>query len=171
MSKIYKFFIIKLLRLFPLVLLFYISLKDDSLFNLKFFDFLSLNFQYIIIYYWVLKSPQILGYGFIFLAGIVTDVILGLPMGISSLSYLSIATFAAYTRIVTVRISLLMDWFTFAPALLLANLIHFLVLYSYDISINYLNIFSGSLFTFIFYPLLWGAFEIIRRFMKVSGNA
>ena len=44
-------------------------------------------------------------------------------------------------------------------------------LYSYDISINYLNIFSGSLFTFIFYPLLWGAFEIIRRFMKVSGNA
>jgi len=171
MSLIYKFFIVKLLRLFPLVLLFYISLKDDSLFNFSFFNFLSLNFQYIIIYYWVLKSPQVLGYGFIFLAGIVTDVILGLPMGTSPLSYLSIATLAAYTRIVTVRTSLLMDWFTFAPALLLANLIHFLVLYFYDISIHYLNIFTGSLFTFIFFPILWGVFEVIRGFMKVSQNA
>ena len=140
MSLIYKHFILKIFQLLPLLLLFYICLKDDSLFHFEFFDLLSLNFQYIIIYYWVLKNPQTLGYGFIFLAGIITDVILGLPMGISSLSYLAIAALATYTRIVTVRVTLLTDWLTFIPALLSANLIYFLVLYFFNIPINYLNL-------------------------------
>jgi len=171
MSLIYKLFLVKILQFLPVILLFYISLKDDSIFHFKLFDLLSLNFQYIIIYYWVLKNPQILGYGFIFLAGIITDVILGLPMGISSLSYLAIATLAAYTRIVTVRISLLMDWITFIPALLSANLIYFLVLYFYDIPINYIHLLTGSFFTFVMYPFLWILFELLRRLMKLGTHA
>ena len=171
MSLFYKNTVFKILQLFPLILLFYISLQDDSLFNFKFIDFLSLNFQYIIIYYWVLKNPQILGYGFIFLAGIVTDVILGLPLGINSLSYLTIATMATYTRIVTVRITLLTDWLTFIPALLLANLIYFLVLYFNEISVSYLSLFTGSLFTFIMYPILWFPFELFRRLLNVGSHA
>ena len=168
MSLIYKHFILKILQLLPLLLLFFICLKDDSFFHFEFFDLLSLNFQYIIIYYWVLKNPQILGYGFIFLAGIITDVILGLPMGISSLSYLAIAALATYTRIVTVRVTLLTDWLTFIPALLLANLIYFLVLYFFDIPINYLNLFFSSLFTFLMYPFLWIPFELFRRLIRSS---
>ena len=125
MSLIYKHFILKIFQLLPLLLLFYICLKDDSLFHFEFFDLLSLNFQYIIIYYWVLKKPKILGYGFIFFAGIITDVVLGFPMGISSLSYLTVASLATYTRIVTVRVSLLADWITFIPALLSANFIKY----------------------------------------------
>ena len=168
MSLIYKHFILKIFQLLPLLLLFYICLKDDSLFHFEFFDLLSLNFQYIIIFYWVLKNPQILGYGFIFLAGIITDVILGLPMGISSLSYLAIAALATYTRIVTVRVTLLTDWLTFIPALLLANLIYFLVLYFFNIPINYLNLFFSSLFTFLMYPFLWIPFELFRRLIRSS---
>ena len=172
MNIFYKYFVAKVLRLLPLIFLFYISLKDDTLFNIKFFDFFSsINLQYIIIYYWVLKSPQILGYGFIFIAGIITDVILGLPMGISSLSYLAIATLAAYTRIVTVRISLLTDWFTFVPALLTANFTYFLVLYFNDMPVNYLSLLLGALFTFLLYPFLWFIFEILRRLMKVGAHA
>ena len=161
----------KFLNILPLLLLFYISLNDHSIINFKFFDLLSLNFQYIIVYYWVLKNPQILGYGFIFLAGIFTDVILGLPMGIIYLSYLIIATLAAYTRIVTFRISLIMYWITFIPALLAANLIYFFVLYFYNIPINYIHLLAGSFFTFIMYPFLWILFELLRRLMKLGRHA
>ena len=100
MSNDGKHFMLKILQFFPLILLFLICIKDDSLFHFKFFDLLSFNFQYIIIYYWVLKNPQILGYGFIFLARIIADVILGLPIGISSLSFLTVALVATYIRIV-----------------------------------------------------------------------
>ena len=170
MGIIYKHFVSKILRLFPLILLFYISLKGDSVIRFKFIELLSLNFQYIIIYYWVLKNPRILGYGFIFLSGIITDVILGLPMGLSPLSYLVIAALATYTRIVTVRITLITDWLTFIPALLAGNLIYFLVLYFFDVPINYIYLFTGSLITFFIYPLLWLPFELLRRAMKASYN-
>ena len=163
----YRNFVTTILRLLPLIFLFYISLKDDTLFNIKFFNlFSSINLQYIIIYYWILKSQKILGYGFVFIAGIITDVILGLPMGISSLTYLSIAAFAAYTRIVTVRISLLTDWFTFIPALLIANFIYFLSLYFSNYSIEYLLLFKNSVSTFVFYPILWGIFSLLLNFNR-----
>ena len=67
----------KLLELVPLFLLFFISLNGNSVIDFKFF---SINAHYILIYYWVLKRPQALGYGFIFLSGIITDVIIGLPI-------------------------------------------------------------------------------------------
>ena len=75
---------------------------------------------------------------------------------------------ATYTRIVTVRITLLTDWLTFIPALLLANLIYFLVLYFNEISVSYLSLFTGSLFTFIMYPILWFPFELFRRLLKAG---
>ena len=171
MAILFKNLRYQIISLFPLFLLFFISLNNFSVIELKNFKFFFINFQYIIIYYWVLKKPKTLGYGFIFLAGIITDVVLGLPMGISSLSYLVIAMLATYTRIVTVRISLLTDWLTFIPALLAANLIYFIVLYFYNIPIDYLNLLSSSFFTFIAYPFLWFVFELLRKTIRGAGNA
>ena len=87
----------------PILLLFFISLNGNSIIDLNYF---SINIHYIFIYYWVLKSPQILGYGFIFLSGIITDVIFGLPIGSNSLILLIIASFATYIRVVTIKINL-----------------------------------------------------------------
>ena len=105
---------LKFLELIPLLLLFFISLNGNSVIDLKFF---SVNVHYILVYYWVLKKPETLGYGFIFLSGIITDVVLGLPIGTSSLTLLVIAGVAAYVRVVTVRVSLGNDWLSFIPAL------------------------------------------------------
>jgi cell shape-determining protein MreD len=133
-------------------LLFIISLNGISVVD---FEFFSINLHYILIYYWVLRLPRALGYGFIFLSGIITDVIFGLPMGSSPLALLVVAAVAAYVRMVTVRISLLNDWISFIPALLFANFIFFLTLYFSHYSIDYLYLFKNSIFTFIFYPILW----------------
>jgi len=151
----YKFF-----EILPLFLLFFIALNGSSIINLKLF---TVNIQYILVYYWVLRQPGSLGYGFIFLSGIITDVIFGLPIGINSLSLLSIAAVAAYVRVVTVRITLINDWISFVPALLIANLIYFFALYFSNFSIDYINLFKDSFFTFIFYPILWMIFSLFLK--------
>ena len=158
----------RFIELTPLFILFYISLTGNSVIDFK---FLSINVHYILIYYWVLKRPQALGYGFIFLSGIITDVILGLPIGVNALTLLVIATIAAYIRVVTVRISLFYDWMTFIPALLFANFVYFIALYFSNFSIDYYYIFINSIFTIIFYPLLWIIFSTLFNLTKQQYNA
>tara|TARA_B100001996_G_scaffold246707_1_gene191069 strand:- start:366 stop:860 length:495 start_codon:yes stop_codon:yes gene_type:complete len=153
----------KFLDLLPLFILFFISLNGTSILDLKFF---SVQIHYILVYFWVLRRPEALGYGFIFLSGIISDVIFGLPLGVNALSLLIIAGVAAYVRVVTVRITLINDWISFIPALLFANLIYFISLYYSNFSIDYLYLFKDSIFTFAFYPILWGAFSLLLNLTK-----
>ena len=127
--------------LFPLLLLFFISLNGNSVIDLKYF---SVNLHYIIVYYWVLRAPQTLGYGFIFLSGLISDVVFGFPLGVNALSLLVIAGVAAYIRVVTVRITLINDWISFVIALLIANFFYFLSLYISDYPIDYLFLIKNS---------------------------
>jgi len=153
----------KFLELIPLFLLFFISLSGNSIVDVNFF---SINVNYILIYFWVLRRPQILGYGFIFLSGIISDVVFGLPVGATPLALLLLAAAATYVRLVTVRVSLLNDWISFIPALLLANFVYYISLYYSDYSIDYLYLFNNSIFTFIFYPVLWIIFSTLLNLMK-----
>ncbi len=153
----------KFFEILPLLLLFFISLNGSSIINVKFF---SVNIHYILIYYWVLRQPQSLGYGFIFLSGIISDIVLGFPLGVNALSLLFVAGVAAYIRVVTVRMTLLNDWISFIPALLFANFIYFTSLHISDYSVDYLYLLKNSIFTFIFYPVLWGLFSLILNLTK-----
>ena len=153
----------KIFKLLPLFLLFYISLNGSSVFNLVLF---SINTQYIIIYYWVLKKPEYMSYGYIFFAGVITDVVLGLPIGVNALSLLVVAGFASYTRFVTVRVTVVSDWISFVPALFVANIFYFTSLYFSELSINYLYLFRDSFFTFLFYPAFWLLFTLMLKLAK-----
>ena len=163
MAKSHKEIKLKIIDLLPLLLLFLISLNGSSVISLKIF---SINIHYILVYFWVLRSPDTLGYGFIFLAGIISDVILGFPLGISSLSLLVVAGTAAYIRVVTVRITLINDWISFVPAILFANFIYFISLHFTDYNIDYFYLFKNSVSTFIFYPILWVVFSLILNLKK-----
>ena len=159
-NQIFKF---RFFNFLPLILLFFISLNGNSVVDLNFF---SINLNYILVYYWTLRKPETLGYGLIFMSGIISDVVYGFPLGISSLSLLVIAGVAAYVRVVTVRITLVNDWISFLPALLFANFIYFFSLYFSEYNIDYLFLFKNSVFTFIFYPILWGLFSLILNLSK-----
>ncbi len=163
MAYSYKQIKFRFLKLLPLLLLFFISLNGNSIISLKYF---SINIHYILVYYWVLRQPRALGYGFIFLSGIISDIVFGLPLGINALSLLVIAGTAAYVRVVTVRVTLINDWISFIPALLIANFVYFLSLYFSNYSVDYLFLFKNSVFTFIFYPILWGIFSLILNLTK-----
>ena len=160
MAFFYKNIKQNLFGIIPVLLLFYIALSGNSIIDLKFF---SVNVHYILVYFWVLRSPSKLGYGFIFLSGIISDVVLGLPFGVNALSLLFVSAIAAYVRVVTVRITLISDWISFVPALLFGNFVYFFSLYFSDYSVNYLYLFKDSFFTIIFYPVLWLLFIIIQK--------
>ena len=153
----------KFLGLIPLILLFFISLNGNSVVN---FNFFSVNIHYILIYYWTLRKPESLGYGFIFLSGIISDVVLGLPLGINALTLLFIAAVASYVRVVTVRINLINDWVSFIPALVIANLVYFASLYLSNYPVEYLYLLKSSISTFILYPILWLIFSLILNLTR-----
>ena len=164
MAYVYRQIKYKFFELLPILLLFFISLSGNSIVSLKFF---SINVHYILVYYWILRKPRSLGYGFIFLSGIISDVVFGFPFGVNALSLLIIAAVAAYVRVVTVRITLVNDWISFIPALLFANFVYFFSLYFSNYSIDYLHLFTNSIFTFIFYPILWAIFSMILNLTKL----
>ena len=163
MSISAKNFWFRFIGALPILILFIISLNGSSIINIKFF---SVNIHYILVYYWILRQPQSLGLGLIFLSGIISDVVLGFPLGVNALSLLMVAGVASYVRVVTVRITLVNDWISFIPALLFANFIYFISLYYSGYALDYLYLFKNSIFTFIFYPIMWIVFTIIQRMIK-----
>ena len=152
-----------LVNKFPALLLLFVSLSGSSIIDFK---IISINILYIVVYFWVLRKPDSIGYGFIFLAGIITDVVNGFPIGSNPLSLLIIAGVASYIRVLTVRITLINDWLSFIPALLISNLTYFLTLIFSDYSISYLYLFQSSISTFLFYPVLWVIFSGIISLMR-----
>ena len=154
----------------PLILLFYICISE---FHTQFYywKIFSFNLQFIIIYYWVLRNPDILGYGFVFLSGLINDVVLSLPLGTSALCYLFVSLVAAYVRNATVRSSLFTDWFTFIIAILIGNFLYFFLMSKFTkIQVEYISVFYNSFFTFIFYPFFWTLFEFYKKFIIVRSN-
>ena len=156
-----------LFKLGPLILLIYICISE---FHTQFYYWaiFSFNLQFIIIYYWILRDPSILGYGFVFLCGAINDVVLSLPLGTSALSYLFVSLVAAYVRNATVRSTLFTDWFTFVVAILIGNFIIYFLLKKFTVMrVEYTSMFFNSLFTFILYPAFWGIFELYRRLINL----
>tara|TARA_Y100000590_G_scaffold383581_1_gene454367 strand:+ start:706 stop:1212 length:507 start_codon:yes stop_codon:yes gene_type:complete len=168
MAILFKQIRFKFLELLPLILLFFISLNGNSIIDFKFF---SINIHYILVYYWVLKRPQSLGYGFIFISGIISDVIFGLPLGVTPLTLMVLAATATYISLVTVRATLLTDWVSFIFALLISNFVYFIALYFSNYTIDYLYLFKNSISTFIFYPVLWVLFGMLLNIIGANKRA
>jgi len=157
------------IRLAPLMLLF-LSVFNEI--DLNYLEIFSLNFPFILIFYWSLRKAELLGYGFIFLAGLVNDVVTGFPIGISSFNYLLICGFAAYLRTITLRPSMVKDWFFFLFTILVVNSLSYSVLnIFFSIDLNYKNLFFNIFFTFIFYIIFANLFLIYQnKFLKESND-
>ena len=143
----------------PILLLFVSVLNefDFNYLNLKYFSF---NFPFILIYFWSLKRSGSLGYGLIFLSGLFNDIVTGLPIGVSSLAYLLICGFSAYLRNITLRPSVIKDWFFFGFTILVVNSLMYLIIsLIFNVELNYYSILVNILFTFLFYIIFSGLFN------------
>ena len=144
-------FYLKFYSFLPIIVLFISVLNEFDLnyLNLKYFSF---NFPFILIFFFTLKDSKNFDYLLVFLAGLVNDTVVGLPLGISSLSYILICIATSYLRNITIRPNPIKDWFYFLFIISLINSINYSILtlfFSYDLLLlSYLvNIF----FTFILY--------------------
>ena len=144
-------FIYKFYTWLPITVL-YISVLNEFDFNYLNIDYFSFNFPFILIFYFALKEYNKFDYLLVFIAGLINDTVVGLPMGISSLSYILVCIFASYLRNITIRPHLIKDLFYFLFVISLINSINYSVLFlffSYDLNILFYII--NNLFTFLFY--------------------
>ena len=162
----------KLINLGPLILLYYLSISEiDSHFE-NYFEILSFNIQLIIVYFWVSKRPEALGGGHIFFAGIINDVVTGFPLGLSSLSYLTVSLVATYVKNMTVNTRITTDWFTFFIAIFFSNLIFFILLSNFsEIAVSVTEISYNTFFTLIFFPFFWFLFTYYNSIITFDKNA
>ena len=154
----------RILYWFPVILLF-ISVLNEFDFNYLNYYYFSFNFPFILIYYWCLKRTESLGYGYIFIAGLFNDVVVGFPLGISSFVYLLVCLFAAYLKNITLRPRLINDWFFFLFTILVVNsLNYFLLIFFFAIEVNYYEIGGNIIFTFLLYYIFANLFDIYFRY-------
>ena len=160
----------KLLINAPIIILF-ISVLNEFDFNYLELKYFSFNFPFILIFFWSLKKSESLGYGLIFLSGLINDVVVGLPIGISSFCYLIICGFAGYLRNITLRPSLIKDWLFFLITILVVNSVMYssLVLF-FSVNLDYNDILVNLLFTFLFYVIFANIFEIYLKLVFGKSN-
>ena len=159
----YKNFSNTLGKIGPIILLYFLSITELHTEFSNLFEILSFNLQLIIVYYWMLKQPSVLGNGHVFFAGLINDIVMALPMGASALCYLIVSFVASYMRNVTVNKSLFTDWFTFLVAIFFSNLTYFTIVAKFtNLELNYTVLFYNSFFTFLFFPMFWVIFNFYR---------
>ena len=158
------------LSYFPLILLFF-SVLNEFDFNYLKLDYFSFNFVHILIFYWTLRNPDHLGYLSIFFAGIINDVVIGIPVGISSFCYLILCSVTAYIRNITLSPNFIKDWVSFLFTIFLINSIQIIILdLIFLVKVNYMNYLINSGFTFLFYPIFFVIFNFLNQYILIKKN-
>jgi len=171
MSSLEKNSILKSIKFYIPTLILLFSVLNEFDFNYLNIEYFSFNFVYILIFYWTLKNPLHLSYGIIFLAGIVNDVVIGTPMGLSSFCYLLICAITSYIRNITLSPNFINDWVALLFTLLLVNSIEVICLdLIFSINVNYTKYFVNTGFTFLFYPIFLIIFNKLEKRIRVKKN-
>ena len=164
MSSLNKSSFLKVfLSYLPLIFLF-VSVFNEFDFNYLEIDNFSFNFVHILIFFWTLKNLDRFGYLSIFFAGVINDVVVGIPIGVSSFCYLILCSVTAYIRNITLSPNFVKDWFSFLFTLILINSIQVIILdLIFLIEISYISYLINSGFTFIFYPVFFVMFNLLNQ--------
>ena len=171
MSSLEKNSILKSIKFYIPTLILLFSVLNEFDLNYLDIEYFSFNFVYILIFYWTLKNPLHLSYGIIFLAGIVNDVVIGTPMGLSSFCYLLICTITSYIRNITLSPNFINDWVALLFTLLLVNSVEVICLdLIFSINVNYTKYFVNTGFTFLFYPIFLIIFNKLEKRIRVKKN-
>ena len=158
-----KGFLPKLYYWLPVLVLFISVLNEFDLNYLK-LNYFSFNFPFILIFFFTLKEFKHFDYLYVFIAGLINDTVVGLPLGISSLSYMLICIATSYFRNITIRPNPVKDWFYFLFIISLVNSVNYTILtlfFTYDLILwSYI---INTFFTFLFYLVFISIFKIYLK--------
>ena len=154
-----KSFFFKLYSWLPLLILF-ISVLNEFDLNYLNLDYFSFNFPFILIFFFTLKDFKNLDYVFVFIAGLFNDTVVGLPLGISSLSYILICIATSYFRNITIRPNPIKDWFYFLFIVSLINSLNYSILtLFFSFKLVLMSYMVNTFFTFLFYIIFVSVFK------------
>jgi|TARA_B100002052_G_scaffold294485_2_gene319338 cell shape-determining protein MreD len=112
-----------------------------------------------------------MGYVHIFFAGLINDVVIGFPIGLSAFSYLLICGFSAYLRNITLRPSLINDWFFFLFTILVVTAVNYILLsLIFSVEINYYDLVGNIFFTFLLYIVFAYIFNKYQKYLSRGNN-
>ena len=161
-GSIFKFY-----SYLPLIILLISVLNefDFNYLNLKYFSF---NFPFILIFYFTLKDFRYFDYSLVFIAGLINDTVVGLPLGISSFSYMLICIATSYFRNITIRPNQFKDWFYFLFIISLINSINYSILtLIFSFNLNLVGYMINNFFTFLFYIIF---ISIFKQYLKTLND-
>ena len=154
-SKIYSWL--------PILILF-VSVLNEFDFNYLNLEYFSFNFPFILIFFFSLKDFKHFDYFLVFMAGLINDTVVGLPLGISSLSYMLICFSTSYFNNITIRPNQLRDWFYFLFIISLLNSINYSVLtLFFSFNLILMDYLVNTFFTFLFYIIFVNIFKYYLR--------
>ena len=137
-----------------------ISVLNEFDFNYLNLDFFSFNFPFILIFFFTLKDFKNIDYLLVFFAGLINDTVIGLPLGISSLSYMLICIATSYFRNITIRPNPMKDWFYFLFIISLINSLNYSILtLFFSFNLILMNYLINTFFTFLFYIIFVSIFK------------
>ena len=143
----------------PLLIL-YISVLNEFDFNYLNLDYFSFNFPFILIFFFTLKEFKNFDYFLVFIAGLFNDTVIGLPLGVSSLSYILICIATSYFRNITIRPNSTKDWFYFLFVISLINSINYSILtLFFSFNLVLMSYLVNTFFTFLFYIVFASIFN------------
>ena len=164
MSSLNKSSFLKVfLSYLPLIFLF-VSVFNEFDFKYLEIDNFSFDFVHILIFFWTLKNLDRFGYLSIFFAGVINDVVVGIPIGVSSFCYLILCSVTAYIRNITIRPSPMKDWFYFLFIISLINSLNYSVLtlfFSYDLVL--MSYLVNTTCTFLLYIIFLSFFKYYMK--------
>ena len=154
---------LKLYSWLPILIL-YISVLNEFDFNYLNLKYFSFNFPFILIFFFTLKDFKNFDYILVFIAGLFNDTVVGLPLGISSLSYTLICIATAYLRNITIRPDPMKDWFYFLFIISLINSLNYSILtLFFSFNLILMNYLVNTFFTFLFYIIFISIFKFYLK--------
>ena len=161
-GSIFKFY-----SYLPLIILL-ISVLNEFDFNYLNLEYFSFNFPFILIFYFTLKDFRYFDYSLVFIAGLINDTVVGLPLGISSFSYMLICIATSYFRNITIRPNQFKDWFYFLFIISLINSINYSILtLIFSFNLDLVNYLINNFFTFLFYIIF---ISIFKQYLKTLND-
>ena len=147
----------------PLIILF-ISVFNEFDFNYLNLDYFSFNFPFILIFFFTLKDFKNFDYILVFIAGLFNDTVVGLPLGVSSLSYILICIATSYFRNITIRPNPIKDWFYFLFIVSLINSINYSILtLFFSFNLVLMSYLVNTFFTFLLYIIFVSIFKFYLK--------
>ena len=152
-------FYYKVYSYLPVIVLL-ISVLNEFDLNYLNLDYFSFNFPFILIFFFTIKEFKNFDYLLVFVAGLINDTVVGLPLGISSLSYILICIATSYFRNITIRPNPLKDWFYFLFIICLLNSINYSILtLFFSFNLILMDYLVNTFFTFLFYIIFVSIFK------------